>query len=448
VRDYAREAPTAFAAARDAGRVNAFIALPLVIGGERRGVLSFSWPGDHPFEADERRLLSAIARSCEQALERAELYTTEAHARAAAEAASRTKDEFLALLGHELRNPLAPIVTALEVMRLRGVEEGARERAVIERQVQHLARLVDDLLDISRITRGKIELRRTRDELIRAVEPAIEAVSPLLVQHRHQLQVDVPATGLRVDADFERLSQVVRNLLTNAAKFTPPGGRLEVSARVDGPDIELIVTDDGRGIAPELLPHVFEPFVQGAQTSERSGGGLGLGLAIVKNMVQLHGGSVVIASDGVGRGTRASVRLPRVMESDAPAAKAPVTPTERAKRVLVVDDNVDAAALLGELVRMLGHEPIIAHDGAAALEIAAQERPELAILDIGLPGMDGYELAEKLRCDPALAKVPMVALTGYGQPSDRKRSHAAGFSEHLVKPIDVQQLKAVIDRFA
>jgi signal transduction histidine kinase/CheY-like chemotaxis protein/putative methionine-R-sulfoxide reductase with GAF domain len=445
--NYEREAPAAFASARAAGRVNAFVALPLVVGGARRGVLSLSWQGNHHFEPDERTLLLAIARSCEQALERAELYTTEAHARAAAEAASRVKDEFLAMLGHELRNPLAPIVTALELMRMRGIEDGADERAVIERQVQHLARLVDDLLDISRITRGKIELRRTRDELIRAIEPAIEAVSMLFVQHRHQLQVVVPATGLRVDADIQRLSQVVRNLLTNAAKFSAPGARVEVTARLVEADIELVVSDNGRGIAPELLPHVFEPFVQGTQSTERAGGGLGLGLAIVKNIVEVHGGSVSIASDG--NGTRVSVRLPCVVQPDEvrPAGQA-ASRSVQLLRVLVVDDNVDAAELLGELLRLLGHHPIIAHDGDAALAMSAQTCPELAILDLGLPGMDGYELARKLKSNANTAQLPIVALSGYGQPSDRERSFAAGFLEHLVKPIERQQLQAVIDRFA
>jgi CheY-like chemotaxis protein/anti-sigma regulatory factor (Ser/Thr protein kinase) len=350
------------------------------------------------------------------------------------------------MLGHELRNPLAPIVTALDLMRLRGVADGMRERSVIERQVQHLTRFVDDLLDISRITRGKIELRKKTDELIMAVEPAIDAIGPLLVQQRHQLKVDIPSTGLLVDADHARLSQVVRNLLTNAAKFTPPGGQIAISAHTAGEDVELEVRDNGPGIPAALLPHVFDPLVQGLQGTERSGGGLGLGLAIVKSIVELHGGTVGVAS--TPRGTRVTVRLPLAREHRASltTGKTRAMPS-RSLRVLVVDDNLDAATLIGDLLRILGHDPVIAHDGPGALAVADRDRPELAILDIGLPGMDGYELARRLRERPGLAEVPVIALTGYGQASDRDRTKAAGFVEHLVKPIDLQRLHELVGRF-
>ncbi|HSN29013.1 MAG TPA: ATP-binding protein, partial [Kofleriaceae bacterium] len=447
-REYAREASLVFERVQRAGRVQPFAALPLVVAGVPAGVIAWSWLTAHRFAPAERTFLHAIARSCEQAIERAQLYATEAGARAAAESASRAKDEFLAMLGHELRNPLAPIVTALDLLRLRNIADGVRERSVIERQVAHLTRLVDDLLDISRITRGKIELRRTTEELIRAVEPAVDAVGPLLAQQRHQLSVDVPATGLRVDGDTARLSQVVRNLLTNAAKFTPAGGSLAIAARAVDDVVELTVRDSGRGIAPSLLPYVFEPFVQGSQGAERAGGGLGLGLAIVKSLVTAHGGTVAVLSDGEDRGTKVVVRLPRASsaaaagETDRDAA-----PNNRALRVLVVDDNVDAAALLGDLLRVLGHEPVIAHDGPAALAIVERERPQLAILDIGLPGMDGYELARRLHAQPGLSGVPVVALTGYGQASDRERTREAGFVEHLVKPIDLKRLTDVVGRY-
>jgi signal transduction histidine kinase len=444
--DYERMASTAFARAIEVGRLNAFAALPITVGGATAGVIALAFKGEHHFDVDECTFLAAIARSCEQALERSQSYANEAAARAEAESASRAKDEFLAMLGHELRNPLAPIVTALDLMRLRGIADGLRERAIIERQVQHLTRLVDDLLDISRITRGKIELRRTTEELIAAVEPAIDAIGPLVVQHRHQLAVDIPSTGLLVDGDPARLSQIVRNLLTNAVKFTPAGGQIAISARTAGDHVELEVRDNGRGIPDPLLPHVFEPFVQGAQGAERSGGGLGLGLAIVKSLVELHGGTVAMTSGA--RGTRVTVRLPLAHEA------APATPSgrtvavpKRSLRVLVVDDNLDAAALIGELLRILGHEPVIAHDGPGALAVADRDQPELAILDIGLPGMDGYELARRLRERPGLAGVPVVALTGYGQASDRDRTKAAGFVEHLVKPIDLQRLHELVGRF-
>jgi signal transduction histidine kinase len=444
--DYERVASSAFARAQQSGRLNAFAALPVAVGGTTAGVLALAFAGEHHFDLDECTFLAAIARSCEQALERSQLYANEAAARADAESASRSKDEFLAMLGHELRNPLAPIVTALDLMRLRGIADGMRERAIIERQVQHLTRLVDDLLDISRITRGKIELRRKTDELIAAVEPAIDAIGPLVVQHRHQLEVDIPSTGLVVDADPARLSQIVRNLLTNAVKFTPAGGQIAISARTAGDHVELEVRDNGGGIAEDLRPHVFEPFVQGAQGAERSGGGLGLGLAIVKSLVELHGGTVAMASDP--RGTRVTVRMPLARETRPamPSGRMAAMP-KRALRVLVVDDNMDAAALIGDLLRILGHDPVIAHDGPGALAVADRDRPELAILDIGLPGMDGYELARQLRERPGLAEVPVVALTGYGQASDRDRTRAAGFVEHLVKPIDLQRLHELVGRF-
>ncbi len=445
--EYEHEAALVYERVRQAGRVQPFAALPLVVGGVRAGVIAWSWTTDHHFAPAERTFLHAIARSCEQAIERAQLYATEAGARAAAESGNRAKDEFLAMLGHELRNPLAPIVTALDLLRMRNIADGVRERAVIERQVAHLTRLVDDLLDISRITRGKIELRRTTEELIRAVEPAIDAVGPLLVQQRHQLSVDVPANGLRINGDTARLSQVVRNLLTNAAKFKPAGGTLSIAARAIDDVVELTVRDNGRGIAPSLLPYVFDPFVQGSQGAERAGGGLGLGLAIVKSLVAAHGGTVAVQSDGENRGTKVVVRLPRATGAASPRDASGPTATRRSLRVLVVDDNVDAAALLGELLRLLGHEPLIAHDGPAALAVVVKEQPQLAILDIGLPGMDGYELARRLREQPGLAGVPVVALTGYGQASDRERTREAGFVEHLVKPIDLKRLTDVVGRF-
>jgi CheY-like chemotaxis protein len=371
------------------------------------------------------------------------LFAAEANARANAESASRAKDEFLAMLGHELRNPLAPIVSALELMRMRNVGEGGRERAVIERQVSHLMRLVDDLLDISRITRGKIELRRSVDELSRAVEPAIDSVAGLVLQLRHSITVAVPQ-GLLVDADMSRLSQVVRNLLTNAAKFTPAGGHITVAAHVDGDWIELVVRDDGRGIAPDLMPHVFEPFVQGAQATDRSGGGLGLGLSIARNLVELHGGTLRLESSGTG--TTAIVRLPRAIRTAEPLVASQHAKANRSLRVLIVDDNVDAALLLADLLRALGHDPIVAHDGPGALGSVSSSQPQLAILDIGLPGMDGYELAKQLHSVPGLEHVPIVALTGYGQPSDRDRRRAAGFEDHLVKPIDLDRLQSLFVR--
>jgi signal transduction histidine kinase len=372
--------------------------------------------------------------------------TALANARQAAENANRAKDEFLAMLGHELRNPLAPILTALQLLRLRGVQAGERERTVIERQVRHLVGLVDDLLDVSRITRGKIRLSRVPTELCEAVAKGIELASPLLEQHQHDLAVEVPTQGLAVLADPDRLAQVVSNLLTNAAKYTPPGGQIRVSATLDGQDVVLRVRDTGMGIDPAMLPRVFDLFTQDRQAIDRAQGGLGLGLAIVRSLVALHGGSVVARSKGRGRGSEFIVRLPRLpMETASIDQDVAVPPeTDSGLRVLVVDDNEDAALMLAEALTQAGHQIAVAHDGPKALQVVSQFKPDVALLDIGLPVMDGFELARQLRANGEVPSVRLIAITGYGQEHDRQRSLAAGFDAHLVKPVDVQQLSELI----
>jgi signal transduction histidine kinase len=395
--------------------------------------------------ADER------LKEVERALR--ESYKETKAARAEAETARRTKDEFLALLGHELRNPLAPILTALELMKMR--EDGAvlRERAVIERQVRHLVRLVDDLLDVSRITRGKIELKRCAVEVCQIVSQGIETASPLLEERSHNLRVSVPRRGLLVDVDEPRMAQVVANLLTNAAKYTDPGGQIFVTATRENASIVVRVKDSGAGISPEMLPRVFDMFVQGKQSLDRTEGGLGLGLTIVRNVVELHGGNVSARSDGCGKGTEMELRLPalpqQMLDLSVRPSEEPVTETSRprlvGRRVLVVDDNSDAAETLADILRELGHTTSVAHDGPTALAAAAAFRPHVALLDIGLPVMDGYELARRLREQPELDKTKLFAITGYGQESDRERSRAAGFQEHLVKPIDLARLATLID---
>ena len=374
--------------------------------------------------------------------------TAEQAARESAEDANRAKDEFLAMLGHELRNPLSPILTALQMMKLRGDEVHGKERAIIERQVKHLARLVDDLLDVSRITRGKVELHRDRVELGEIVAQAVEVASPLFEERVHRLSTDV-APGLAVVGDEHRLTQVLSNLLTNAAKYTPPGGRIDVVARAEDGKAVIKVKDTGKGIPPDLLSRVFDLFVQGYRTPERSGGGLGLGLSIVRMLVAMHGGQVTAASEGAGKGSEFTVTLPL----DTSAAELPVTAGQAAvvaarpggdRRVLVVDDNRDAAELLAEALELEGYQTRVAFDGPSALRVAAEFRPELAFLDIGLPVMDGYDLARRLR---ALGQGPLVlvAVTGYGQPADRARSVEAGFDEHLVKPIGIDSALAIAD---
>jgi signal transduction histidine kinase len=376
-------------------------------------------------------------------------------ARREAETANRTKDEFLAMLGHELRNPLAPILTALELLRVKRVSGGDREHAVIERQVKHLVRLVDDLLDVSRITRGKVALKTERVELADAVTRAIEMTSPLFEQLRHELSVDVPVEGLAVDGDPGRLAQVIANLLMNAAKYTEPGGRVSVRAEARDGEAILVVSDGGMGIEPEMMPHIFDFFAQERQALDRAQGGLGLGLGIVKSLVSLHGGTVTATSAGRGHGAEFTVRLPLLTTGAlAGARSAAVTgfqskPAEnfgKGARVLLVDDNVDAAEVLSEWLADAGFETVLAHDASSALHRAQSYEPHVAILDIGLPVMDGYELAKRLKEMPRFANTRLIALTGYGGDQDRRRSSEAGFFSHLVKPVDVSALARILER--
>ncbi|MCA1665583.1 MAG: response regulator, partial [Myxococcales bacterium] len=333
------------------------------------------------------------------------------------------------------------IVTALQLMRLRGEVRSSKEQEIIERQVQHLVRLVDDLLDISKITRGKVRLDTRVVELNGIVAKAVEIASPLFEHRGHNLAISVPRQGMWLDADETRLAQVIANLLTNAAKYTEPGGNIALRAWRDGHEIVLQVKDDGVGIAPDLLPRVFDLFVQGYRTPDRGQGGLGIGLALVRNLVSLHHGTVVALSDGEGKGSEFVVRLPAVAHgaatADAAAArasdhKAESVPSTIPRRILVVDDNEDAADLLAEMLAAFGHEVVVAHDGAEALALLERFTPEVAVLDIGLPVMDGYELAAKIRERLPSAPPRMMAVTGYGQEHDRERSKAAGFERHFV----------------
>ena len=363
----------------------------------------------------------------------------------AALAASRAKDEFMAMLSHELRNPLAPIVTALEIMKLRN-HPSTKEREMIERQVAHLIRLVDDLLDISRVTRGMIELTREHLPVRDVISKAIEIASPLIEQKQHHIKVDVPS-GLWVDGDAVRLAQVFANLLTNAARYTNPGGTIEVAATAEQGRIVVRVSDNGTGISAQMLPRVFDLFVQGGDRgSARSEGGLGIGLALVRNLLALHGATVSAHSDGKGRGSSFTVELDAVdpklaqASTDAIPARLPTT----GRRVLIVDDNADAASLLHDALRIFGHDVAVAYDGPQALSLIGEFRPQAAVLDIGLPVMDGYELARQMRAN-GLTQCMFVALTGYGQEEDRARSAEAGFAAHLVKPVDLERLAKVLE---
>jgi len=367
--------------------------------------------------------------------------------------ARRAKDEFFAVLSHELRNPLAPIQTALELMRMRGDE--SREVALIERQVGRLVRLVDDLLDVSRLTRGKVDLHRRSVDLEEVIKQATESAGPLLDRRRHQLDVQVPV-GIRVDVDLDRMAQVVSNLLTNAAKYSEPGSQIKVRGSREGGSVQIEVEDEGIGIVPELIDRVFETFVQKPQTLERPLGGLGLGLAIVHNLVALHGGTVTVHSDGPGKGSRFTVVIPdgvsAVQIAPDPLASGPSLPvvvhrpsTAKPRRILIVDDNEDLASLIAELLEHQGHAVQLAHDGPSALEVAARFQPDMALLDIGLPVMDGYELGRQLR-DLRSGEIQLVAVTGYSQEADRKRSEEAGFSGHLVKPLSPELLARLVEK--
>jgi signal transduction histidine kinase/DNA-binding response OmpR family regulator len=367
-------------------------------------------------------------------------------ARRNAEAGSRAKDEFLAMLGHELRNPLAPMVTALELLGLRGA--APRERAILDRQVRHLKRLVDDLLDVSRLTRGKLSIERHVLDVADVLADAVEIAGPLLEQHAHLVHTEVPKGTLFVEGDRARLCQVFANLVTNAAKYTPPGGRIDIAAERDGDTVRVDVRDTGVGISPEFLPRVFDLFEQEQKTIDRAHGGLGLGLAIVKHIVALHGGGASASSEGVGRGSVFSVRLPLAAAAPAEIAAeaSQPAPMSQALRVLVVDDSPDAVEVMQEALRFMGFSTRVALDGREALAIAREFRPEVALLDIGLPIMDGYELAGRLR-ELLGSDVHLVALTGYGQESDRARARDAGFDRHLVKPVDLDVVLELLETY-
>jgi PAS domain S-box-containing protein len=361
--------------------------------------------------------------------------------------ADRRKDEFLAMLAHELRNPLAPIRNALEILRLRNTDATAAQRArdMMERQVQQLVRLVDDLLDVSRITRDRIELRREQVDLRQVVERGVETVQPAIKVAGHELVLDLPNEPLIADIDAVRMAQVLANLLSNAAKYTEGSGRIAICLRPEGDAAVLCISDNGIGIKPELLPHIFDLFVQGDRSIARTQGGLGIGLTLVKKLVEMHGGTVQANSAGMGSGSEFIIRLPLGVSNMASLSPgADLAPARHRRHILVVDDNVDAAESLTMLLRLMNHQVCIAHDGPSAIEAARKDRPDVVLLDIGLPVMDGYEVARRLREIPALKGTQMVAVTGYGQDEDRRRALECGFHQHLTKPVDLAVLQALL----
>ncbi len=360
---------------------------------------------------------------------------------------ARHKDEFLAMLGHELRNPLAPILNAVQLMKLRPIDDPviAKSRDVMDRQVRHMVRLLDDLLDVARINSGKIELRKDACELGAIVDHAVQTSQAAIRARNHELSVALPAERIALVADATRLAQVVSNLLNNAARYTEPGGRIWLEAVREDADIVLRVRDTGRGIRADLLPKIFDLFVQSERTAERRGG-LGVGLTLVRRLTELHGGSVAVRSPGPGAGSEFTVRLP-IHAPDAPGlliATGSTPPTNgraaKALRVLVIDDSPDIRDTLRDLLESCGHEVAVAEDGVRGVEVALAVRPDVALVDIGLPGLDGYGVARSLRAREGASGPRLIALTGYGQPDDRRRALEAGFDAHLVKPVYMDAL--------
>ena len=365
----------------------------------------------------------------------------------------RRKDDFLAMLAHELRNPLAPIAAAAEVLRLGHADDPRLRRTseIVTRQVRHMAKLIDDLLDVSRVTRGLVSVERRDEDLREIVADAVEQVAPQATSRRHELRVDVPDAPVRVRGDRKRLVQVLTNLLDNAVKYTPEGGRIELLLESRGSLARVVVRDDGVGVPPELCERIFDLFVQGQRSADRAQGGLGIGLALARRLVELHGGDLACSSAGAGQGSEFTLRLPlaaaRPSEAPVPVLAPPVA-AARKLGILVVDDNEDAAHMLAMLLEDAGHEVTTEADPVIALERAQATRPDVYLLDTGLPRMDGYELARRLRASPAGAGATLVALTGYGQAADREKAAQAGFDHYLVKPPDPAALEALLQSIA
>jgi CheY-like chemotaxis protein/two-component sensor histidine kinase len=357
----------------------------------------------------------------------------------------RRKDEFLAMISHELRNPLAAITNAVQLLDLQKDAPPVQEKArtIIRRQAGNLVVLVNDLLEVSRILTGRIQLHQEDLDARGIVQRAVETARPLIEQSKHELTLSIPTEPAWLHADALRLEEVIVNLLNNAAKYTPEGGHIWLSLQQEGNQMVVRIRDSGIGIAPDSLPHIFELFTQAPRSLDRSQGGLGIGLAVVRKLVEMHGGTVEAQSGGLGKGSEFTVRLPVLM---SPTGRSQVLSDEEEKRpdsgwrVLVVDDNIDSADSIAMLLQMSGHDVRVAYSGQDALDMAAEYQPDIVLLDIGLPGMDGYEVARRVRAQPQLEKVKLIAVTGYGQEADRRQSQEAGFDYHLVKPVDAQKL--------
>ncbi len=417
---------------------------PLTAGERLRGALVLEGPAG-TFDGGRIALAREVVSRASIAMENARLYT-------AVQEADRRKNEFLAMLAHELRNPLAPIRNAVHIMHGADVSQPTMNwaRDVISRQADHMARLIDDLLDVSRIVQGKVVVKPEKLSLASLVERSVESSMPKMEARGQQLVVQLPDESVSLEGDAVRLAQVLSNLINNAAKFSAPHSKIVLKAAFDGGKVSIAVKDEGAGIDPSFLPHIFDLFAQADQSLDRSQGGLGIGLTLVKHLVELHGGQVHAHSDGVGRGTEVTVTLPAELGREAPSADQPAQPRRApaqpssAARILVVDDLMASAETLMTLLEMEGFEVRIANEGVAALQIAEDFRPDVVLLDIGLPGMNGFEVAHQLRSKPASRDALLIALTGYGEAESRSRSAQAGFDFHMVKPADVNLLLSMI----
>lgn len=422
--------------------IRAYACNPLMAGEQLLGTLSFASRSRDRFSEPELEFLQTICRYVSSAYERLRLIKQ-------LQDADRRKDEFLATLAHELRNPLAPLSNGLHLLKLAGDDPELIEesRGMMERQIGQMVRLIDDLLDLSRISRGKVVLRKERAELMAIVRQAIETARPVIEQRDQELTLSLSGRVIFVDADVTRLSQVFANLLNNAAKYTDRGGRIRLSVDSDGNEAVVRVRDNGIGIPAEMLPRVFEMFTQVDQSLEKAQGGLGIGLSLVKGLVELHGGAVEASSAGRGAGSEFTVRIPALAATEpAPRAtsNSDVGATSAKSRILVVDDNRDAAISLAMMLKVMGNDTQLAHDGVEAVEVATNFRPDVVVLDIGMPRMNGYDACRRIREQDWGSSALMIALTGWGQEEDKRRSEEAGFDAHLVKPANLAALRELI----
>jgi PAS domain S-box-containing protein len=423
--------------------VKSYMGVPLSVRGKVLGVITFiAAESGRRYSNADLAVAEDLAHRVAVAIENARLYDE-------VRQADRRKEDFLSLLAHELRNPLAPIRNGLEIVKLSGVSTPPIEMAIgmMERQVQHLVRLVDDLLDVSRLMRDKIELRRAPVDLAMVVARAIETSRPVIDAERHELIVQLPHDPLWVDGDTVRLAQAISNLLNNAARYTPPEGRIHLTVQPQGNSAIVCVRDTGIGVVREMLPRIFDMFVQAERITKVAQGGMGIGLTLVRRIIEMHGGTVAAQSDGPGTGSEFKIELPMLVRNAPPETKdrgANSAPGPAPQKIMVVDDNVDAAESLALLLQLGGNDTTVAHDGATALTLAASQPPDIAFLDIGMPQMDGYELARRFRAHPQLKEVTLIAVTGWGQDEDRRRTKEAGFDAHQVKPVEPDAIRQLL----